>query len=125
MATILVADDDPDFVEIMRWVLQAEGYEVITASDGESAVRAVRERGPDLVVLDVMMASVLDGLDAAYQISETTDGERIPIIMASSITGSPQAGMFPTDQSLPIDAWLSKPINPKDLLKQVARFVER
>jgi len=123
MARILVVDDDPDFVEIIRLVLTSEGYEVITASDGDTAVRRVREDHPDLVVLDVMMASVLDGVDAAHRIGEAADGARTPIIMVSSITSSPMAAMFPTDEHLPIDAWISKPVSPKALLKQVARLL--
>jgi DNA-binding response OmpR family regulator len=123
MARILVVDDDPDFVEIIRLVLTSEGHEVITASDGEAAVRLVQERHPDLVVLDVMMASMLDGVDAAHRIGAAADGARTPIIMVSSITSSPLAGMFPTDEHLPIDAWISKPVSPKELLKQVSRLV--
>jgi len=49
--------------------------------------------------------------------------KRIPVIMISSITGSPMAELFPTDEYLPIDMWISKPVQPDDLLRKVARFV--
>jgi hypothetical protein len=47
----------------------------------------------------------------------------VPIIMVSSITDSPAAGMFPTDEYIPIDAWITKPVQPDDLLSKVARFI--
>ncbi|NLD72802.1 MAG: response regulator [Chloroflexi bacterium] len=123
MTKILVVDDDPDFVEIMRMVLRAEGYEVESAADGDGALRALQARPPDLVVLDVMMATVLDGLDLARRMDEDPALRHIPIIMVSSVTDSAMADMFPTDEYIPIDAWLSKPVRPQDLLHKVAQLV--
>jgi len=123
MATILVVDDDPDFVEITRMVPRSAGYEVVSASDGDGALRALRAATPDLVLLDVMMASVLDGLDLARRMSEDPALRGIPIVMVSSVTDSAMADMFPTDEYIPIDAWLSKPVGPQELLRQVAALV--
>mgnify|MGYP005853886193 CR=1 FL=1 len=123
MSRILVVDDDPDFGEIIRLILRAKGYEVETASDGDMALRKMRECPPDLVLLDVMMTGVLDGVHVAHTMREEEALRRIPVIMISSITGSPMAELFPTDEYLPIDMWVSKPVQPDDLLKKVARFV--
>jgi two-component system sensor histidine kinase/response regulator len=124
MARILVVDDDPDFVEIVRMILQSKGYTVETASSGDMALRMVQETPPDLVLLDVMMSGVLDGVHVAHAISENATLRGIPLIMISSIIDSPMADMFPTDEYIPIDAWISKPVQPDDLLSKVSKLIE-
>jgi CheY-like chemotaxis protein len=123
MAKILVVDDDPDFVEITRLILKAKGHEVESASSGDRAMRMMREAPPDLVLLDVMMSSILDGVYVAHAMHEDNTLRGIPVIMVSSIASSPAAEMFPTDEYLPIDMWISKPVQPEDLLQKVARLV--
>lgn len=125
MAKILVVDDDPDFVEITRTVLEASGYEVSTAANGDQALNSMRKDLPDLVLLDVMMSTLLDGLNLSHVMSEDPVLKQVPIIMVSSITDSPHAGMFPTDEYIPIDAWISKPVQPDDLLKKIAQFMKK
>jgi len=125
MARILVVDDDPDFVEITRTILEANDYVVSTAANGDQALKAMREDLPDLVLLDVMMSSILDGLNLSHVISEDPELRRVPIIMISSIADSPSAGMFPTDEYIPIDTWISKPVQPDDLLNKVAQFTKK
>ena len=119
MAKILVVDDDPDFVEITRMILEAHDYQVISAANGDQALAKMRQDRPDLVLLDVMMSCVLDGLDVSKEMLADAALKDIPIIMISSIASSPYAGMFPTDEYLPVDAWISKPVQPADLLKKV------
>ncbi len=123
MAYVLVVDDDPDYVEIVRTVLESHGYHVEAAANGSEALEKMRRRKPALVLLDVMMSYVLDGLNVSQEMREDPALKDVPIIMVSSIAGSPYAGMFPTDQYIPIDQWLSKPVNPQELLRHVARFV--
>jgi CheY-like chemotaxis protein len=125
MARILVVDDDPDFVEITRTILEANGHQVATAASGEKALLAMRKDVPDLVLLDVMMSSVLDGLNLSHAMSADSMLRKVPIIMISSIAESPAAGMFPTDEYIPIDAWITKPVQPNDLLKKVAQYVKK
>ena len=125
MARILVVDDDPDFVEITRTILEANDYAVSTAANGDQALKAMREELPDLVLLDVMMSSILDGLNLSHVISEDPELRRVPIIMISSIADSPSAGMFPTDEYIPIDTWISKPVQPDELLNKVAQFIKK
>ena len=123
MARILLVDDDPDFVDIIKTVLESEGYEVDSAADGAQAMAKMRQQPPDLVLLDVMMAYVLDGLEVSHEMEQDPVLSQIPVIMVSSIAGSPYAGMFPTDEYIPIDAWLSKPIAPQALIRAVAKHV--
>jgi len=124
MARVLVVDDDPDFVEITRTILEANKHSVTTAASGDEALQSMRKDLPDLVLLDVMMSTILDGLNLSHVMSEDPALREVPIVMVSSITDSPSAGMFPTDEYIPIDAWISKPVQPDDLLKKVAQFVK-
>ena len=123
MAKILVVDDDPDFVEITRLILKAKGYEIESASSGDKALQMMRQEPPDLVLLDVMMSTVLDGVHVVHAMREDATLRHIPVIMVSSIASSPAAELFPTDEYIPIDVWISKPVQPDDLLQKVARFV--
>lgn len=125
VAKIVIADDDPDFAQIMRTILAAEGYEVATAKDGEQALRIMREGGIDLILLDIMMASVPDGVSVAYEMQKDAALKAIPIIMVSSIISSPHASMFPTDQYIPMDVWITKPVEPSDLLAKIAGLLKR
>lgn len=123
MARILIVDDDPDFVEIIKIVLESKGYSVVSASEGKEALKMMRKERPSVVLLDVMMSYVLDGLHLSQEMREDPDLRDIPVIMVSSIAGSPYAGMFPTDEYIPIDEWVSKPVNPQDLMKRVAKYI--
>ena len=122
-ATVLVVDDDPDFCEVTRLILSSEGYEVLTAASGDEALGVLKGCHPDLVMLDVMMASILDGVNVALTMSEDTDLRDIPILMVSSIASSPMAERFPTGEYLPISGWISKPVQPESLLKTVRKLV--
>ena len=123
MSRILVVDDDPDFCEAMRIVLASAGHTVETVANGQQALESALQAPPDLIVLDVMMQGALDGLSAAHTLEESGPLHAIPIIMVSSIANTPLAGLFPTDEYLPIDAWFSKPVQPDKLLETVGRLL--
>ena len=124
-AKILVVDDDPDFVEYTRIVLESQGYEVQTAATAELALRMMREDKPDVVLLDVMISYVLDGLNVTRHMRDDPELKDVPIIMISAIVSREEARLFPTDEYLSVDAFLSKPVDPADLLRQVAKLVQR
>jgi len=121
--TILVVDDDPDFVEYTRIVLESQGYSVQTAATADTALRMMREDKPDLVLLDVMMSYVLDGLNVTRQMRDDPVLKTVPVIMISAIVSREEAGVFPTDEYLAVDAFMTKPVDPADLLQQVARLL--
>ena len=122
-AKILVVDDDPDFVEIMRTILEANDYEVLTAANGNQALAKVKSDHPDLMLLDIMMSTVLDGLNVSEQLAQDPDAKFMPVIMVSSIAETPYAHVFPMEEQPHMDAWLSKPVDPKVLLKKVAELL--
>jgi CheY-like chemotaxis protein len=124
MAKILVVDDDPDFVLVCRMILEAEGYQVLEAANGSQALESMRQEKPDLVFLDVMMSTTLEGVDVSKEMETDPKLKDVPVVMISSIGTSEYASEFPDDERIPIDAWISKPIQADVLLKTVRRFVE-
>ena len=123
MSKILVVDDDPDFVKISRTILETEGYQVYAAANGDQALEVMHQDRPDLILLDVMMSTTLEGVDVCREIRVDPDLKLVPIVMISSIATSEHAAEFPDDERIPIDTWISKPIQPAVLLKVVKRFV--
>ena len=114
---ILVVDDDPDFVEAMRLTLEPNGYQIISAASGDEGLAKVASEAPDLVILDVIMASVLDGLQMSQRMRD--NAKDVPILMVTSIANTDYAALFPTDEYIHIDGFLSKPVPPDVLLQRV------
>lgn len=123
MPKILVVDDDPDFLSISRILLEAEGYQVLEAANGDQALELMHQDRPDLVLLDVMMSTTLEGVDICRELRSDPDLKDVPIVMISSIATSEYAAEFPDDEQIPIDTWISKPIQPTVVLNIVKRFI--
>jgi CheY-like chemotaxis protein len=124
MARVLIVDDDPDFALICRTVLQEAGHEIREAANGSQALKMMREEKPDVVLLDVMMSTTLEGVDVSKTMEADPELKDVPIIMVSSIATTEYASDFPDGEAIPIQAWISKPIQPKVLLNVVKRFVD-
>jgi CheY-like chemotaxis protein len=125
MAKILVVDDDPDFVRATKLVLEKNGHEVITASSGDSGYRRAKEDRPALLVLDVIMDTVLDGLSVTQRMHDDPELADTPIIMVTSIANTDYAELFPTDEFIHINAFLSKPFSAEALMKQVNKYLPK
>lgn len=125
MAKILVVDDDPDFVEFTRIVLEREGHTIVSAAGGGEALDKIADDTPDLIVLDVIMDTVLDGLSVSQELGEHEDYKQVPIIMITSIANTDYAELFPTDEYVHLDTFLTKPVAPERLVKEVNRLLQR
>ncbi len=128
---ILIIDDDPDIVEAMRMPLEANSYNVFSASNGKDGLQRARDEIPDLIILDVMMETDTEGFHVAYELkSEESDSEykncrEIPILMITAISQKKGMSFSPEkdDTFLPVDSFIEKPIQPKDLLEKVAELL--
>jgi len=112
MAKILVVDDDPDFVNLTRRILQRKGYEVVTAASGQQALAVMRKEKPDLVLLDIMMSYILDGLDVSREMAQDPALKDVPVIMVTSLTGARAEAAQLSGEYVPVDEWIHKPIDP-------------
>ena len=118
MATILVVDDEPRIVQLVRDYLEHGGFTVLTAIDGPTALRTVRTGRPDLVVLDLGLPG-LDGLDVARSLRR--EGE-VPIIM---LTARTEESDKLVGLELGADDYLTKPFSPKELVARVRAVLRR
>jgi CheY-like chemotaxis protein len=125
MARILVVDDDPDFVATTRLVLEREGHSIVSAANSAGALECIAKDTPDLIILDVIMSTVLDGLSVSQELGRSPDYRDIPIIMVTSIASTGYAQLFPTDEYVHLDSFLSKPVSPERLAKEVQRLLRR
>lgn len=115
---ILVVDDEKNIVDIIKFNLKKEGYEVITASDGEEAVLKTFEENPDLILLDIMMPRV-DGYEACKKIREKYD---TPIIM---LTARAEEVDKVLGLELGADDYVTKPFGVRELMARVKANLRR
>ena len=120
---VLIVDDDPDIVLASRLILESAGFVVDEAENGKECLAKMRQKRPDLVLMDVMMANPLDGYYTTQQRADDAELRNVPIVMISSIATSQYAETFPTNQYLEIREFISKPIDPENLLKTVKRYI--
>jgi CheY-like chemotaxis protein len=113
MATLLVADDHPDAVELLSIFFQLAGYTVITAQDGIEAVAAVQKHAPDVVLMDLWMPR-LDGVAATRQIRAFPEHAHLPVIAYTA-----NAAILKGDRGL-FSAVCEKPCRPSDVVQVVA-----
>ena len=122
---ILIIDDDPIYVKSTKAVLESHGYQVDSAPNGEAGLAKMKQEMPDLVILDVMMDWVLEGVTVSQEMMSQQELRHVPIIMVTSIRGSEYRGLFPQDQYLHINSWLDKPCAPDKLVSEVAKTIAR
>ena len=117
---VLVVDDEEDIRELCRVNLEFEGFEVLDAPDGETALRIARDDSPDLIFLDLMMP-VMDGWDVLQRLKEDEATSRIPVILLTAKTGE-QDQMRGWGEG--ILEYVSKPFNPLSLAEWANRAMQ-
>ena len=118
---IMVVDDEYDMVDLIQLVLQTEGYDVVTATSGKTALEKLKTEKPDLILLDVSMPD-LDGWQVIKKIKENSSLKSIPIIM---VTAKAQS----TDKIMGLhilnaDDYITKPFGRQELLNSVKKHLE-
>jgi CheY-like chemotaxis protein len=125
---ILIVDDDLDFVETVEIILKGNGYATRTARDGEEALKKVREKIPDIILLDIMMKTKTDGIWVSEKIRSEENLKGIPIIMITAVNQDADMAKFHLGQEtdmeyMPVNVFMEKPIEAKDLLKEIKNLI--
>ena len=115
MATILVVDDEPDVVEIVRFRLERDGHTVISAADGPTGLVTVFTRNPDLVILDVMMPGI-DGFEVLQRMKNDARTSHTPVIM---LTAKADFSSVAKGWNMDVDNYVTKPFEVDELAETV------
>ena len=118
---VLVADDDPDILSLVAFRLERAGYDVVTAADGEEALRLALDRTPDLAVLDVMMPK-MTGYDVTREIRQNDAVRQMPIIL---LTARVQEADVARGFDAGADDYIKKPFSPQELTARVQAILGR
>jgi len=120
---IIIIDDDIDFIEATKLVLQTKSYDVYYALDPDEGIEKIKEVNPDLIILDVMWPHELSGFEVCRKLKKLY---RIPVLMITAVEkefGIPFQTSAGDDDWLPTDEFLCKPVNPDLLLEKVNKLL--
>ncbi len=122
---ILLVDDDPDFVEAVRVIVEKGGYNVRVAYDGQEGLDAVAEEKPDLIVLDVMMP-VMNGHACCAQLKANPETAKIPIILLTAVAERVTTSTYTHRDMLESEAedYMPKPVEPQELLSLIKNWLQ-
>ena len=125
-AKILLVDDDADFIDSTRTVLESQPYDIIVAVNGDDALRKARDERPDLILLDVIMP-IEDGFTAAEQLNKDQELSKIPILMLTSYSQRGPGTSIPRSRGMELEAedYIEKPVSPETLLSTVAKHLKK
>jgi DNA-binding response OmpR family regulator len=123
-AVILVVDDDQDIRDSLNVILKGNNYIVHTASNGKEAIEKLKAQKPDLMILDIMMATDTEGFDLAYDLRENSEFKNLPIIMLTSFLEKvreegPGDFAYILGEQWPAQWLLEKPVDTKKLLDKI------
>ena len=116
---ILVVDDEPDIVTGISDSLAFEGYDIITANDGQAALNMARSENPDLIILDIMLPKI-DGYKVCRLLKFDKKKKHIPIIM---LTAKTQDSDKKTGKDMRADEYMCKPFDQDELLKNIKKLL--
>jgi len=120
-AKVLVVDDEPDTVEMLKMMLENASYEVVTAHNGQVGVTRTKEEKPDLVVMDLMMPE-MNGFEACSEIKADPELAHTPVLVLTAISQHISHSEYAKSLGLELesDDYIDKPVDPEMLLKRIA-----
>lgn len=116
---ILITEDSPTVLEILKSVLEEEGYEVIAATDGQQALNLAKTDKPDLIVLDLMLPKI-DGYKVCRMLKFDEKYKNIPIIMLTARTKESDENL---GKEVGADAYIRKPFQPEVIIDQITKLL--
>ena len=125
-AKILITDDDPDIRASLQSILENQQYTVITAADRTESMEKIRTEKPDLIILDVIMATWQDGFEIARELKKDPELKDMPILMLTGVkekTGINFKSSAGDPTWCPVDAFLDKPVESETLLAEVEKLL--
>jgi two-component system alkaline phosphatase synthesis response regulator PhoP len=125
MAKILVVDDDPDMVEVMKVALESASHKVVVAYNGQQGVDKARSQKPDAIILDIMMP-VKDGFVTCKELKDDPSCRDIPILVLTGVSEHFAHSRYAKSMGLDLDAedYIDKPVDPKTLLARLDRLLK-
>jgi len=127
MAKILLVDDDPDFVDATRLILEKSGHSIVCARTGEEGWKKAQTENPDLFLLDVMMETPDEGFQLAYKIRNDKKLRAKPILLLTAV-GKVTGFKFDRKKDedfLPIEEYIEKPVKPEILIEKINKALAK
>jgi len=126
-AKVLIIDDNPDFRFTMETFLKRNGFETLTAKNGQEGLEVIEKERPDLILLDVMMETLYSGFDVCKVLRSNPDLKNIPIIGISAMGDElgVHLDQWGDDDYFPVDEFVEKPIDEEKLLKTIRVRLQR
>jgi len=121
---ILIIDDDVDLVEVLRIMLEKNGYVVFDAQNGSRGYQLLEKERPDLVILDVMMTTWDEGFTVVQRVRSNPEIARTPIIMLTAISQQMGITYGKDDETLPVEEFIEKPVLPGQLLNLISKYLK-
>ena len=122
---ILIVDDDVEYVESNKELLESGGYEVLTAHNGNDGLALAKKHKPDLMILDVMMATNTEGFEVARKIPNSPELKGMHVLLITGVRRemSLPFKVHPDETWLPVDKVFEKPIEPQFLLDEIKKRI--
>jgi two-component system alkaline phosphatase synthesis response regulator PhoP len=121
---ILLVDDDADFVEATKIILENKSYDVAVAYDGKAGLRKVETEQPNLIILDVMMPEI-DGYEVCAKLKSDPRYGRIPILLLTAVGEAISKTKYTKEMGMKIEAddYIPKPVEPMELVERVEKLI--
>ncbi len=121
MAKIMVVDDEPDLLEVVKLILESDGYQVVTANSGQEALDLIEKEMPDLVLLDIIMPR-MDGWEVFSRIKSNSKTHDIPVIMLTA--KDQRIDKLIGLHVVRVDDYITKPFGRAELLERIKRVLQ-
>lgn len=130
MKKILIIDDDEDFINAVKILLESEHYKVSSVNNTNGVLDLIKKQTPDLIILDVMMDTLDEGIQFSYKLRSDKKAKNIPILMSTAVAQSAGFKLSPDKDNvdgnwIPVDGFLEKPIKSKEFLQTVKKLLKK